>query len=86
MPDSEPEVIECPTCGRPTYKRNLRRCEVHKHERFCPFCPGVIWIPAWNWNFCTAETAIDYLTEKIQEADAEIVQLKQTAIKAEKGQ
>ncbi len=77
MPDGDPEIINCPTCGKQTYERNLRTCEKHKHEKLCLRCEGVIWIPAYGWNFCSAEVAIDYLTEKLQDADAEIFKLKQ---------
>jgi ribosomal protein L37E len=74
-PDGEREVIECPNCGKMTYRENIRKCRKCGHET-CPMCMEAVHINEWGWDFCSSECAIAYLVEQLQDADAEIESLK----------
>ena len=74
LPPSEPEIRQCPTCGRMTYAENLRQCYACRAE-LCPACQE-IWIRDYDWHFCNAECAVPKLVEIISAQDSEITELK----------
>ncbi len=75
LPGYEPEIQECPTCGRMVDVESLSRCEKCKTE-ICPFCPNIIWVPEYGWRFCHSDCSVRFMVEQIQELEDENRELK----------